>query len=260
MNKNHSPEFSYLYYKQILSLIKKNFEAYLFSQAPQVLKYKHDKSIIFLRHDVDLDIEKARIMANIENENGISSCYMVMTKCPFYSLQDDSTKFFLKDLIQMGHEIGLHSDFTNSIGSERNKVIDDIEKHISNECDLLENIISRKVNSISFHRPLQQFLRGTLYIAGKINAYSSELMNCYLSDSKGVWRVGDPVQFLENTKETILQLLIHPIWWSDDHQSPSDILQSFFEYKTQNFSQEMRMKFDDAMSSHLSIYRTKKEE
>ena len=185
---------------------------------------------------------------------------MIMTKCPFYSLQDESSKSILKDLIQMGNEIGLHFDFTNSAERERNTVISDIEKHISNECEILENVISQKVKSISFHRPLQQFLRGPLEVTDRINAYSSELMKWYLSDSKGVWREGEPIQFLENPQKPLLQLLTHPIWWGNEHQTPNDRLQSFFENKTQNLSQELVKKFDEAMSSHLSIYRSKKTE
>lgn len=258
MNKNFTTEFSYSYYEKILSIIKNNFETYLFFQAPQVLSNRNNKPIIFLRHDIDLDLEKALVMANIENRNNINSCYMIMTKCPFYSLQDDSSKSILNDLVQMGHEIGLHFDFTNSIEREKNTVIGDIEKHISKECEILENVIFQKIKSISFHRPLQQFLRGPLFVESRVNAYSSELMNWYLSDSKGVWREGEPIQFLENPHKPLLQLLTHPIWWGNKHQSPNDRLQSFFEVKTQNFTQEMAIEFDKAMSSHLSIYRSKK--
>lgn len=260
MNKNFTTEFSYSYYEKILSIIKNNFETYLLFQAHQVLSNRNNKPIIFLRHDIDLDLEKALVIANVENRNNINSCYMVMTKCPFYSLRDDSCKSILKDIIQMGHEIGLHFDFTNSIEREKNTVIGGIEKHISEECEILESVIFQKVKSISFHRPLQQFLRGPLFIEGRVNAYSSELMNWYLSDSKGVWREGEPIRFLVNPSKPILQLLTHPIWWGNKHQNPSDRLQSFFEDKTQNLSQELTKKFDEAMSSYLSIYRSKKTE
>lgn len=258
---NNSFDFSYSYYQKILSIIKTNFDQYLFSQAPIVFGEQHNNPIIFLRHDIDLDLEKALVMAQIEYENKIKSCYMVMINCSFYSLQNSSAKAILNEIMKMGHEVGLHFDFANSEIRSYDSLINDLViQQIVQDCEILENVISQKVQTISFHRPLQQFLRGPLIVAGRINAYSAELMEWYLSDSKGVWREGEPIQFLESPLKPILQLLIHPIWWGNEHQSSNDRLQSFFEYKTQNLSLEKIKQFDDAMSSHLSIYRSKKEE
>lgn len=230
---NNSFDFSYSYYKKILSLLKNNFDQYLFSEAPIVFNKQHNNPIVFLRHDIDLDLEKALVMAQIEYEHKIKSCYMVMTNCSFYSLQNSSAKSILNEILKMGHEVGLHFDFANSEMRNQNSSINDsIIQQINKDCEVLENIIYQKVKAISFHRPMQQFLRGPLNVAGRVNAYSSELMDWYLSDSKGIWREGAPIQFLEKPKKPILQLLVHPIWWGLKHQSSNDRLQSFFEEKT----------------------------
>ncbi|MBA4405762.1 hypothetical protein C0389_00650 [bacterium] len=255
---NNSFDFSYSYYQKILFIIKTNFDQYLFSQAPIVFRKQHNKPTIFLRHDIDLDLEKALVMAQIEYENKIKSCYMVMTNCSFYSLQNNSAKSILNEILKMGHEVGLHFDFANSeIRSNNSLINDSVIEQIDHDCEFLENVISQKVQTISFHRPLQQFLRGPLIVAGRINAYSAELMEWYLSDSKGIWREGAPIQFLEKPKKPSLQLLVHPIWWGFNHQSSNDRLQSFFEDKTKNLTIEEIVKFDNNLSSHLSIYRSK---
>lgn len=258
MNEN-SFDFTYSFYRQMLSVIKNNFHQQFFSQFPTTFSKQNSKPIIFLRHDVDLDIDKALSMARIEYENGIKSCFMVMTNCPFYSLENISTNTFLKELIAMNHEIGLHFDFSNSEERYTSASIDDkTVEQINSDCEHLENIISQRINSISFHRPLQQFLRGPLLVAGRINAYSAELMDWYLSDSKGMWREGNPIPLLENPVKNTLQLLVHPIWWNSTHQNVQDRLQSFFEEKTKNLSEEETNTFDINLSSHLSIYRSKK--
>jgi hypothetical protein len=261
MVDGNSFDFTYSFYRQLLLTAKINFEHSSFSQAPEIFTKQNSKPIIFLRHDVDLDISKALAMAKIENENDVKSCFMVMTNCPFYSIKNSSTKTFLKELIGMNHEIGLHFDFSNPDERDENALIDDkIIAQINSDCARLENIISQRINSISFHRPLKQFLRGPLIIADRINAYSADLMDWYLSDSKGMWREGNPTNHLINPKKNILQLLVHPIWWNDMNQNAQDRLQSFFEEKTKNFSEAEKIIFDKNLSSHLSIYRSKKED
>lgn len=255
---NNSFEFSYSYYKKILSIIKTNFDQYLFSQAPIVFSMQHSRPIIFIRHDIDLDLEKALVMAQIEYKNKIKSCYMVMTNCSFYSLQNSSTKSILNEILKMGHEVGLHYDFAKSeLTSYKSLTNDFVIQQIDHDCEILENIILQKVQTISFHRTSQQFLRGPLIVAGRINAYSAKLMEWYLTDSKGIWREGTPIQFLEKPKKPSLQLLVHPIWWGFNHQSSNDRLQSFFEDKTKYLTIEEIVKFDNNLSSHLSIYRSK---
>ncbi len=254
MEKIKEPEFSYKYYEAILNSIKKNFNYFLFKEAPTILKQKLQKTIIFLRHDIDLDLDKALALAEIENRYGMLSCYMIMTQCPFYSIKEANTKTIIKELISMGHEIGLHFDYSYSSLELLNQ---DSEQLINTECQVLEEITGQRVYSISFHRPFKKILQGPFWVAGRVNAYSSELMNWYLSDSRGIWREGEPLQFLENPTKPVLQFLVHPIWWGKEHQLPEDILQSFFEEKTKNLSQTQIDKFDRDLSKHLSIRRKK---
>ena len=61
---------------------------------------------------------------------------------------------------------------------------------------------------------------------GKVNAYSRELMSWYLSDSAGNWREGEPLPLLSNPDRPLLQLLIHPFWWGEEHMSAGDRLQT----------------------------------
>ena len=258
MNSAWSNDFSYSYYKRLLQAIKANFQTYLFYEVPEVLMNCQGNPKLLLRHDVDLDLDKALAMAEIESEHKISSHYSVMINCPFYTLNDRTSKSILLRIKKMGHEIGLHFDFDNQ--QDRNSVtdIDSLAEKIDSSARVLEEIISSEVHSISFHRPLKQFLKGPILVSGRINAYSAELMNWYLSDSKGSWREGEPIPMLENPRKPLLQLLVHPIWWGDKHMLSGERLQSFFDYRTKGLSNKHVRLFDDALSCRLSIERTGK--
>lgn len=248
-------DFSYESFIRLLVLIKISYCHLLFSEAPRIVYAENKERIVFIRHDVDLDLEKAVTMAKIEAEHGIRSCYMVMTQCPFYLLKEERSKFLLRELIHMGHEVGLHYNYAQS---SIDILSNEIENQINCECNKIEEITKSRVDSISFHRPLKEFLYGPFLIANRINAYSKELMTWYLSDSKGCWREGNPIFLLEQPKENILQLLIHPIWWDSEHRPAKDRLQSFFDIKTTYLSTTEKKYFDINLESHLNVFRSKR--
>lgn len=86
---------------------------------------------------------------------------------------------------------------------------------------------------------------------GKVNAYSRELMSWYLSDSAGNWREGEPLPLLSNPDRPLLQLLIHPFWWGEEHMSAGDGLQTYFDAVTRGCSVQQVRALDIALTSHL---------
>lgn len=219
MNPGWASDFSYDYFEKILQAVKSNFELHLFSQAPQIVG-ELDKSMMILRHDVDVSLKKALAMARIEKSFGIRSSYMVMTESLLYRIEDDSSQEILRKIMDMEHEIGLHIDL-------RSDETDSIEAKINSACKELEHIISVPVLAVSFHRPLEKHQRGSLMIGNRVNAYAEELMKWYLSDSSGCWKYGEPLPKLLRSDKTLLQLLIHPIWWGDEHMLREKRLRAF---------------------------------
>ena len=204
---------------------------------------------LILRHDIDISIEKAQEMAEIEKEIGVKSTYMVMINSPFYRIQDNNSKSILQRLIKIGHNIGLHYD----IGYKQRKNacnINTINSEIYRSRKKLEAIVGAPILSLSFHRPLQQFLWGPLRVCKMVNAYSKELMGCYFSESKGSWRDKDFLsKLLRSSKNiSIAQLLIHPIWWGDRHMPPYNRLQGFFKNETKGRSLRYTKLFDRALA------------
>ncbi len=258
MNDGWSSNFSYSYYRKLMLVIKDTYKLHLLHEAPQLLNNLQGRPKILLRHDIDLDLDKALAMAEIESELNISSCYMIMTNCPFYALDDKKTISFLYELDKYGHEIGLHFDFDKQHDRNNDANIDCLADAFESSARQLEDIISSKVRSISFHRPLPQFIKGPLLVSGRVNAYSAELMAWYLSDSKGNWRNGEPLPMLENPAKPILQLLVHPIWWGITHMPASNRLQQYFESRTEGLSNDQINDFDNKLSGHLTMHRSGK--
>lgn len=221
MNLCWASDFSYNYFKDLLKAAKSNFESHLLSEAPQIVgKLDNGKSKLILRHDIDVSPMRALRMARIEKSLGIFATYLVMTESSLYSLEDDNSRDILQKIVDMGHEIGLHVD-------PRTNGFDSIEAKIDSGCKELETISSLPVLAVSFHRPPKKYQEGPLMIGTRVNAYSEKLMKWYLSDSTGCWRYGEPLPQLLRPDKPLLQLLVHPIWWGDEHMTGKERLKAF---------------------------------
>ena len=255
-------DFAYHYYRKLLGTIKENFQLRLISQAPEFLAGIDDSSrrhILLLRHDIDFDLGSAVRMAEIEHDFGIQACYMIMTTCPFYDIREHQAD--LNRLFHLGHRIGLHIDFhyvqynetrEEDVSSRQEWVVSAIERHAQR----LEDVTGVPVRAVSYHRPAIRFLKGPLFIANRVNAYADDLMQWYLSDSKGQWRAGDPLAILQRPEHPLLQLLVHPVWWGDEHVEAGDRLQDFFERRTRDMSPERISAFDQILANHVTIRRS----
>lgn len=237
-------DFSYSYFKKILQTAKSSFELHQFKEAPKIVG-DLEKPKLILRHDVDVSPMRALAMARVEKEFGIRSTYFVMTESPCYCMEDDTSRDIFQKIMDMGHEIGLHLD-PRTHGTESTKA------KIDSACKELENIIGLPVSAFSFHRPPDEYLRGRLTISNRVNAYAEELMKWYLSDSKGRWKCGEPLPKLLRPEKPLLQLLIHPIWWGNEHMSGKERVQAFVleesRGKSPDFTKSLRKKIKETIS------------
>jgi hypothetical protein len=167
---------------------------------------------LYLRHDIDLCHNAAFELAKREAARGISSTYMFIPTSPLYEV----TPEVLKPFVHLGHEVALHFDYLTSGIADPSRTQETSEA-IDAQCSRLADMIGRPVESLSFHRPIPQFLHGPDHLFGRVNAYSVTLMACYRSDSRGEWR-SDPLDIPEDA--SVAQLLTHPIWWGEEHQEP----------------------------------------
>ena len=230
MHPGQSTDFSYTSFRRLLYAARSHFVAHRLSEAPDVLP-NNGTPILFLRHDIKLSLGKALRMAEIEHEHNLCATYMVRSDSPLYSLDGRQARLFLLDLVQMGHEVGLHFDLAHETG-QSSSYLRLVETEIRAACERIEQIICRPVRSLSFQRPIPLLFGGHLLVNGRVNADASELRSGCISDSGGSWRNGNPISQMAQLVGPVLQLILHPIWWGDENAAAPQRLQEFFEIAT----------------------------
>lgn len=210
---------------------------------------------VILRHDIDMDINKAYKMAKIEKDNKILSTYCFLLSSPFYNIFNNENNSLIKEICSMGHRIGLHFDTTQYQGANieelKNKA--EIEKKVLTK--FLDNGI--EVNVISFHRPDKRFLGKDIIFNNMENTYSSKYFNQYkyLSDSRMVWKE-NVVDIIKNKQYRNIQLLTHPIWYSEKQMPRDNILKLIIKEKNEAIITEINDNFNlDKFNCELNIKR-----
>lgn len=196
---------------------------------------------IYLRHDLDISIEEAMPMANLEAELGIRATYFFLVNSPVYNPISAESLHLLHSIQNKGHWLGLHIDPTMFSS------VEEIEEKISRWLSFFQEFVPL-VPVISFHRP-DQFMLGQDF-SRFINVYSSRFFKGikYLSDSRGVWREGCPCQRLKEGVFPVLQLLIHPIWWGvgeTQGQKLHSLLEGRLNYCRQYLKENIRVDWGD---------------
>lgn len=165
---------------------------------------------VLLRHDVDISLVLSHQMALVENSLGVRSTYFVMVNSDFYNPAETSQIRLLRELVELGHEIGLHFDqsaygFSNDL---------DLDRAIGAEAKWLEHLVGSEVTAVSFHNPSLIGSTPELEVySGLTNAYSRSIMEVYdyWTDSAGRWNKKHGLP--SDQGPTHVQLLIHPEWW-----------------------------------------------
>lgn len=207
--------------------------------------------VAFLRHDIDLDLQAALPVAEMESRLGITASYLVMTTSPTYDLLSTASRKIVEEISAFGHEIGLHADPPARVASDPAE----LEAFVAHDAARVEDVAGTRVPAVSFHKPVEALLRGPLQIAGRVNAYADRLMRTYVSDSRGRWRVDDPIAILTGSTEPWVQLLVHPIWWGPSSVPAADRLEALFVRIAHGMSEQGGERLDRALEEHLTIRR-----
>ena len=166
-----------------------------------------------LRHDCDNDLAASLEMAHIEHRYGVVSTWFVMLRSPMYNVLSQPFSQRVRDILSLGHHLGLHFDESGVCGKDLARCVDVEREILSQEYEV-------PVNVISFHQPSRRILEGTVKF-NCVNTYSSEDLFGfrYYSDSNMVLREGCPSTLLRERVYRRLQLLIHPEWWTPEECS-----------------------------------------
>ena len=164
-----------------------------------------------LRHDVDATTDFAVTLAEFEAARQIRSTYFVMLRSPLYNALSRACTADLRQIVALGHEIGLHFD-----AADDSIEAGPIEGRIERELALLAEVTGTPVSAFSFHQPTADILARRILLPDAINAYTLDgEQGCqYLSDSNRDWRGRDVAEIIRQRQP--LQILLHPMWWVGD--------------------------------------------
>ena len=144
---------------------------------------------LILRHDVDLSLDAALRMAELETDAGATATYFLMTESVFYNLASREGAAAIARLRELGHRVGLHAVYPNADLDDRFDPV------------------------VAWHNPDPEYM--TAPIDGAVNVMQDGWFapSTYRSDSNQRWRFGCPHEELRAGAFPWLQLLTHPEIW-----------------------------------------------
>lgn len=236
-------KFTYQAYFDFIALLRSHrYEPMSFSAFDQL--DQEEKTLgkyVMLRHDVDFDLGKALDMARLEHAQGISSAYLVLLTSPFYNLFGDTAQEQLREILSLGHEIGLHFDEKVYGKISREQMIDAVFK----EADLVARALGQKeIALVSMHEPSRMQYMDPLDIHPLLNCYGKQFFKeCkYLSDSRLHWRE-DGRSYVTTERYQHFQILTHPISYDHEERSTHEKLLGYLERSCHTRYQDMARNF-----------------
>jgi hypothetical protein len=147
---------------------------------------------LFLRHDVDLVLDAAVELAELEATEDVRATYFLMTESVFYNLASGEGRAALDRLKALGHRVGLHAVWPRAELDERFDPV------------------------VAWHNPDPEYVNEPLDGLVNVMAPPWFMRETYRSDSNQRWRSGCPHAELASGAFEWLQLLTHPEIWVYD--------------------------------------------
>jgi hypothetical protein len=158
---------------------------------------------LFLRHDVDLSLEAAVRMAELEAEAGAWSTWFLMTRSVFYNLASSAGHSALARLRELGHRVAHHAVWPHVDLDERFDTV------------------------VAWHNPDPEYMWSE--IDGAVSVMRAPFFDPdhYRSDSNQHWRHGCPHDALAEGRFEWLQLLVHPEIWTFPGATMGETMRAF---------------------------------
>lgn len=213
--------FSRHHFEEILALVGERYEALTFREWTPA---GTGRPRVFIRHDVDHSLRLASQMARAEARRGVRSTYFIQLHSDLYSAATPAGAGIVRELVGLGHEVGLHYDTGYYLSAERDPGV-----AFDADLALLSRLAGTPVVSAAKHNPIDTPAVPELASRVKFDPYSEAFMKGlkYISDSSMKWREGCACEHLARGRE--LQVLLHPVWWLVEGPTIADKVRQSWE-------------------------------
>jgi hypothetical protein len=213
----HYSDFTIARFAELCAFARERYEFLRLNEPPT-------RPGVIWRHDVDISVQHALRIAELEANLGVVATYFLLPHSICYNLWAEENVSAARAICALGHDVGLHFDptFYGAAGEE-------LDRRAVEERRWLEDLLEVEIASVSFHKfeVVRSKVETAERFAGMVNAYGERLQSeyHYVSDSNGVWRFESMFEAIESRRYDRLQALTHPVWWSDRPMAPRRRLQ-----------------------------------
>ena len=160
---------------------------------------------LILRHDVDLSLDAALAVAELEAREDAWSTWFLMTRSVFYNLASQEGVAAIERLRALGHRVAHHAVWPDVDLDERFDPV------------------------VAWHNPDPEYMQAE--IPGAVNVMEPRFFDPehYRSDSNQHWRHGCPHADLAAGRFEWLQLLTHPEIWAFPGATMRETMESMLD-------------------------------
>jgi hypothetical protein len=164
-----------------------------------------EPGVLILRHDVDLSLDGALAVAEVEAAENAWSTWFLMTRSVFYNLASREGEHAIARLSELGHRVAHHAVYPHVDLDERFEPV------------------------VAWHNPDPDYMRAP--IPGATNVMEAPFFDPdhYRSDSNQHWRHGCPHEQLARGEFEWLQLLTHPEIWAFDGATMRESMEAMLD-------------------------------
>jgi hypothetical protein len=205
-----SCDFSLEHYRELLRAARKGgYRWATFDAEPKT-------GDLFLRHDVDLSLDAALRVAELEAEEGAVATYFLLTESVFYNLASSEGRAAVDRLRSLGHRVGLHAVWPGARLDERFDPV------------------------VAWHNPDPEYMSAP--VEGAVNVMQAPWFapETYRSDSNQRWRHGCPHEELAAGGFPWLQLLTHPEIWAYPGETMAATMHAMLDAERERRVEQLR--------------------
>ena len=213
-------ELSLESYRQLLSAFKST--GYRFCRFPEVSLADAIEPYVIIRHDVDFSVRGALQIAKIESREGVISTFFFQLRSPLYNALSQHSSNAIRTIYDQGHDIALHIDL-NLYGDKYMEGLREEIRSLSTYYPFANTAI------VSLHRPGDIEKLQKMQFPNVRHTYERRFFGdmVYFSDSRGTWRYGNPTASRAFHSREPIQLVTHPMWWTEKGETPLEKFNCF---------------------------------